>query len=149
VIERLSATELTASRLRVSEDGDVIPPTPVTGKPVAIYTFAPQIALARAGILGLLGINPGEPAAGVLTESSILDANGLRWLITLEALRLIFDGAASAGAPGGTDPAFAKAAMYRDRASAERRRFTFEIDTDGDGQPDSLRRPNAAYLHRA
>lgn len=149
VIARLSATELTVSRLRAAGDGDVIPPTPVAGKPVAVYTFAPQIARAREAVLRLLGVDPGEPAEGVLTESSILDASGLRWLITLEALRLIFTGAATPGAPGGTDPASAKAAMYQDRAAAERQRLTFEIDTDGDGQPDALRRPNTAYLHRA
>jgi hypothetical protein len=148
VIERLSATELTVSRLRSSDDGDVIPPTPVSAKPVALYTFAPQIALARASTLRLLGIDPGEPAEGVLTESSILVANGLRWVVTLAALHLIFAAAGSPGAPAGADPASAKAAMYQDRVGAERQRLTFEIDTDGDGQPNALRRLNTAHLRR-
>jgi hypothetical protein len=143
VVERLSATELTVSRLRAGEEGAPIPPTPVSGSPVSVYTFAPQIALARADTLRLLGIDPGEPAEGVLTESSILDVAALRWLVTLGALRLVFAAAGSAD-----DSAAARAEMYRDRLGAERQRLTFEIDTDGDGQPDALRRLNTAHLRR-
>jgi hypothetical protein len=148
VIERLSATELTVSRLRAEEDGDVVPPTPVSGKPVAVYSFAPQIALARAGILRLLRIDPGAPAEGVLTESSVLDAAALRWVVTLEALRLVFTGAATVEEPDVSEFAAAKAAMYEERAGRERQRLTFEIDTDGDGQPNALRRLNTAHLVR-
>jgi hypothetical protein len=39
--------------------------------------------------------------------------------------------------------------MYRDRFAAAVRRVTVEIDTDGDGQPNALRRASAAFLHRA
>jgi hypothetical protein len=145
VLARLSATELTVSRLRADPGGDPLPPTPASGKPVAIYTFAPQLALARAQALRMLGIDPDGESGGP-TEGDILDPGALRAVIALAALHLVFSAAAAASAP---DAQSAKAAMYRDRFAAAMRRITVELDTDGDGEPDALRRASAAYLHRA
>ena len=146
VLERLSATELTVSRLRAEATGATIPPTPVSGKPVAVYTFEPQVALARAQVLRSVGIDPEGESAGAPTEGDILNPGALRSAIALGALHLVFTAAADFGDP---EALAGKATMYGDRFAAELRRVTVEIDTDGDGQPNALRRAAAAFLHRA
>lgn len=153
VLARLSSTTVSLSRLRPSPDDAALPPSPVTGKPVRITTFAPQLAQSHRIILRMLGIEPDDPPIpGRITESNITNPGALRLAESLHALSGIFF-AAAAGYPGGvTGAAFSiwqRAQMYRDRFESERQSAAAHIDTDGDGVPDATRRLNVIQLIRA
>jgi len=148
VIARISNTQLTISRLRASEDGTVLVPSPVSGAAVEVPSFGPQQAMVHGQVLRMLGIDPEEKAGGgVVTEASITNGKSLVLFEALGVLHLIF--AAAAALAGEKSPMAFKAGMYRDRFSAERGRVAARIDTDGDGVADATRRPSVVQLVRA
>jgi len=148
VIERLSPTELTVSRLRSGSDGAVLPPAEITDAPVEVHTFGPQIALVHGQVLRAVGIEPDEPAdPGAPAEEDITNPAALARLEALGALHLVFSAAAALAPVGSSQEA--RAALYRDRFAAERRRVVARLDLDGDGLPDATRRPNVVQFMRA
>jgi hypothetical protein len=151
VIERLSATTATISRLRGAKTDPAIPPSPVTGKPTTIHTFAPQIAMIEHQVLRMLGIEPsltpealGDPAA--VTAASIKNPEALNRAVSLGTLHLVFAAAAAVSPPD--SPHWVRADLYRGRYENERQHAAAMIDTDGDGIPDATRRLNAMQLIR-
>src|SRR5262245_23969953 len=58
VISVTSATVATVSLLRAKLSDPSIPPPALGVKPVACWTFRPQIALVHAQVLRMLGIDP-------------------------------------------------------------------------------------------
>ena len=135
VIERTTPASLVISRL---------PASPASGVPVEVMTFRPQIALVHAQTLRMLGIDP--ESADAPGEASVTNPWAMRLLVSLGALHLVY-AAASALAPAGS-PLRERAEMYRERFAAERQRVAARIDTDGDGQPNAVRRLNVLMLER-
>jgi hypothetical protein len=112
-------------------------------------TFRPQVGVVHGQILRMLGIEPEDPREGALGESAVVNPGAVTRLECLGALHLIF-AAASAASPGGSAGLGygERAAMYRERFAAERGRVSVLIDTDGDGQPEAMRRPGVGHLVR-
>jgi hypothetical protein len=137
------------SRLRSSATGTNIAVADTTGADAWIVSFRPQIAMVHRQILRMAGIEPDAPApiGGRLGASAITNGNALVTLESLGALHLIFAAAASIAGPG--SPAATRASMYRDLFREERLRAEVELDSDGDGLPDVVRRLNVARLVRA
>ncbi len=144
VIERTTSASLVISRLRAAESDPLLPASPASGVPVEVTTFRPQIALVHAQTLRMLGIDP--ESADEPGEASVKSPWALRLLVSLGALHLVY-AAASALAPVGS-PLRERAEMYRERFAAERQRVAARIDTDGDGEPDAVRRLNVLLLER-
>jgi hypothetical protein len=147
VIERLTSTTATISRLRVAIEDPVQAPSPGSDLPVEVFSFAPQISMIHAQVLRLLGIDPDDPAEDEPTEEDITNPGALKRVEALGTLHLIFAAAAALGEPGSS--VWARAEMYRDRFAAERRRAAARIDLDGDGIADATRRLNLVQLTRA
>lgn len=148
VLARLSPTTATISRLRDDPDGPALPPSPVSGKPAAVHTFRPQIAVAHGTLLAMLGLAPaGAPRAGAVTEEAVMNAGELRAAESLLALSLIWSAAASLG--GADSAAAARAEHYRRRFAHERSRAAARLDLDGDGVADATRRANVVQCSRA
>ncbi len=148
VLARVDATNLSISRLRPGPSDPAIPAAAGSSLKVVIHSFRPQIAIVHAQIMRLLGIEPGAASEpGRPAESDITNPASLRLVESLGALHLIFS---SAAALVGTDsPMWVKAQMYRERFQAERARFVAEIDLDGDGEPDTVRRANVFQFVRS
>jgi hypothetical protein len=150
VLERLTATTARISRLRDDPEGAALTPSPVTGKPVLVYSFRPQLGIVHGQVLRMLGIEPGaEPAEGEPGEGDITNPGALRQLEVLGALHLIFTAAAAPGATFRDSHEFNRAQIYRERFAAERQRAAARVDLDGDGLPDATRRLNAVQFVRA
>jgi hypothetical protein len=147
VVERLSATTLTISRLRASSADDPIPPTAVTGKPFSIHTFAPQIAIVHRQLLAMLGLEPTGSSRG-LTEDSIVNPYDLTHLEALGALHLIYAALAGPGAGSWNDDRWSRTRMYQERFASQRHHAAAYLDTDNDSLPDTIRRFNTAHLVR-
>ncbi|MEX2218350.1 MAG: hypothetical protein WD749_06275, partial [Phycisphaerales bacterium] len=140
---------VTVSRLRADAEADPLPPSPAAGKPVAVYTFAPQLAAAHAEVLRLLGVEPGDEAPeGRVAESAITNPADLRRLECLAALRLIFEAATPAEGAWRTSHEFNRAQIYQGRFEAERQRVAALLDLDGDGVADATRRLNVIHVVR-
>lgn len=150
VVTRLSATQLTISRLRESIASDIIPPTPAaTSVECTIATFAPQIAMAHAEIVRLAGVEAaGSAAAGVgaIDETTILKEAGVIRLEALGALAIIWAGAS--GLLGAGSPGHQRSEWYRERFVKERERVGIRLDLDGDGVADEVRGLNVARMKR-
>ncbi|MBL0921566.1 MAG: hypothetical protein IBJ10_05490 [Phycisphaerales bacterium] len=145
VVEVLSATTLRVSRPRDGAHASAQAPLPVSGAPLRLSTFGPQIAMVHADVLRLLGVSPaGGPAPD---EEDILNPRALGRLEALGALHVIFFGAAAT--QGDLSPLWARAAHYRERYLDERRQVFVHIDLDGDGVADAVRRPGLARFRRA
>lgn len=145
VIERLTATTATISRLRVLTSDPVQAPSPASNLAAEIFTYAPQIRLVHAQVLRLLGIDPDASESGP-TEADITNPEALKRIETLGTLHMIFSAAGALGEPG--SGLLARADMYRERFGAERRRVAARIDLDGDGVADATRRLNVVQLVR-
>ncbi|MBL8765355.1 MAG: hypothetical protein JNM07_13930 [Phycisphaerae bacterium] len=143
VVARESATTLTVSRIRAGPGDPLIPPPPATDRPVAVWTFLPQLAIVHEQLLRMLGIEPGQAGPGALTESSVTNPRALALAEALGALHLVFAGAGGSGAPEA-----GRAGFYAARYEAERRRVGAAIDLDGDGHPDCVRRLNVTQVFR-
>ena len=147
VIERLSATTLTISRLRASSADDPIPPTAVTAKPFSIHTFTPQIAIVHRQLLAMLDLEPSGSTRG-LTEDAIVNPYDLTHLEALGALQLICAQLIPSDARWGAN-AFDRFHIYRERFANERHHAAAYLDTDNDSLPDTIRRFNTVHLVRA
>lgn len=154
VVDRLSPTALTISRLRDEPGGPVIPPPPGSGLAVTVATFSPQIRLVHGQVMRMAGLDPdaGAPRPGVPTPASVLNRADLARLEALGALHLVYAAAAAPAeaTPGAwASPLLARAQMYRERFAAERQRTAVLLDADGDGVPESSRRLNLVQFVRA
>lgn len=145
VVERLSATQVRISRLRASAGDALIPAASGSGLKVVIHTFRPQIAIVHRQVMRMLGIEPGGGSSP--RESDITNPSSLVPAEALGALHLIFSSAAAL--VGGDSTLWVKARMYEERFRRERRRVVAEIDLDGDGRADTIRRASAAQFMRA
>ena len=156
IIERLSATTATISRIRPGPDEPEIPPSPATAKPVIVHTFAPQLAAIHSQILKLLGIDPAlvdlGPANSQPKESDITNPDSFR---PVEALGALYHAYCIAAGPGTAELAGSlastwlnRARMWRDRYAEALRTTAAQIDLDGDGKPDATRRPGLTQFIR-
>ncbi|MEM7755177.1 MAG: hypothetical protein AAF297_06035 [Planctomycetota bacterium] len=137
VVSRTSGTALAISRLRSSVTAAVLPPAALAAGKVQVFTFAPQIGMAHARALALLGVTD---------AAAIVNGSELSAYEALSALHLIFAGASAHSGP--RSPAGQRAEWYRVRAEAERQRVVAEVDTDGDGVAESVRRPGVGRFVR-
>ncbi|MGQ0628661.1 MAG: hypothetical protein ACT4PL_11245 [Phycisphaerales bacterium] len=148
VTARLSATTLALSRPRALLGDAPVPPTAGSNKITHISTFLPQIALAHAQILALLGLEPaGSTRRDALLETQVTNPRALALVEAYAALQHIYAGAAAREPQGG--PLDARAKFYADRFSAERSRAAALVDLDGDGQPDGVQALAVISLIRA
>lgn len=144
ILERLSPTTAILSRPRAARTDPPLPPTPVSGKPVVIMSLRPQLAIAHAQVLRMVGIEPGDPGApGRVVEEDITNPSALAFVEALAALYIAFAAAAGPGAHDArTSHEWSRMLLYRERLAAERHRTAAHIDLDGDGLPDAARRLN-------
>lgn len=144
VRSRIDATNLRISRPRAADTDPDIPAAAGSNLKVVIHTFRPQIGIVHDQVMRLLGIEPGgvtQPA-----ETDITNPGALRLIESLGALHLIF--ASAAALVGYESPLWIKSQMYAERFRGERARLVAEIDLDGDGEPDTVRRPNVLQFVR-
>lgn len=144
VLSRTSADEMEVSRLRAGDSGAALGVGTIAGGVVEVSTFAPQLALIHAQVVRMLGLAPSGSGGGAPTEADVVNPEDLRLVEALGALHLVYAAASAAGAEGMAS----KAAMYRERFSAERQRVVARVDLDGDGAPDATRRMNVVALSR-
>lgn len=152
VIERLTSTTLRLSPVRARTTDAVIAIPDQGVNLVEVWTLAPQIQLAHAQILRLLGLSEARAAALAagqtpIDESRITNPEDLQRLEALMTLHSVYASLASMRGPD--DPFILRAELYRRRVSEERQRTVAFIDTDFDGIPDVARRLNTFTLHRA
>lgn len=146
---RLSATTATISRIRPDPSGAVIPPAAVTGKPVVVTTFLPQIALAHRQVLRWLGIDPDEAGDGV-RESNITNATAFREAEALGALSQVLYSAAGPAMDGtAVSERINRSRKYQEDFSQMVRSIGARIDADGDGIFESTRRAGIVEMERA
>ncbi len=144
VIERLSSTTATVSRLRASPLDPVFPLGTLAASPMSVVTFRPQLSLVHARVLSLLGASGDEGAE--FEEGQILNAGALRVMTALGALQLIYSAAAALGDP--SSAASVRAEVYRRLFNAERERVRVAFDTNGDGLVDVTRAMGEVALRR-
>lgn len=151
VIERVSATQLVVSGLRARDEDAVTPPPGAATRRLVLTGFGPQMALAHAQVLAMLGVAAGTtPQAGVINEASIVNGVELAGAEALLALHLIWSAAEVSSGAGGTGGSgggagvggSARSEHYRRRFDAARARVRALIDTDGDGVADASRALN-------
>ncbi|MEM9558997.1 MAG: hypothetical protein AAF995_01725 [Planctomycetota bacterium] len=154
VVARVSASVLTVSRLRAEAGDAPIAPAGVVSKAVEVPTLGPQLAIAHRQVLSMAGVEVAGQAwlaedavtDAAVTDAAVVGAPGCVLAEVLGALHLAYAALASAGAAG---EAYAvKAACYRERFGAARRRAELVLDLDGDGIGDARRKLNAVRLSR-
>lgn len=145
VLARLSTTEVSISRLRAGGDSPQILPSPATSVPVEVWTFVPQMALAHAQVLRMVGIEAGSEGESP-SASDIVNVGAVRAVEAIAALYLVFS--AAAGPQGAGSHAGARAEHYRRLYVLERQRTPVLLDVDGDGQVDATRRFNVVQFIR-
>lgn len=145
------STQLTISRLRFDDDDPGARPSPVTNAEAYVMTFRPQLSLVERQIYLMAGLDPDNAPDPVIgprqpTPSQITNPVSLRHLNVLGALHLIFTAASFSSLPDSTTAR--RAAMYRSAFNEERARVRIELDMDGDGKPDAVRRLNTFNFGR-
>lgn len=148
IVEVLGPTQATISLVRAARDGDVIPVSALgaTAK-LEAYTFGPQIEMVHRQVLRGLGLEAGTTAeGGAIAEDRVVNVDAMADMEALGALHLIY----AAGVPLASEASTiaAKAAAYQERFRAARLAIGVEIDTDGDGVADAIRRMGAFQLVR-
>lgn len=145
---RNTSTQVTVSLLRAAAADPVITPPNATTAPAVVYTFAPQIAMAHAMVLAMLGLPAaGKGLPGEVDETAIRNADDLRLLETLLTLSLVWSAAAAAAGPGSS--AAGRAEQYRLRAARERSIAIARLGVNGDGVVDAQRRAGTGVFVRA
>lgn len=143
-LARLSATQVTVSLMRSRSDGSALPPPGGTSRPVAVYSFKPQIEIVHRQVLAMVGLD--ADGEGLDGASAVTNPGALVQLEVFGALHLIY---AAAGAPGrGGESMRERAEMYRARFGEERERVVAAIDMNGDGIADASRRPSVFAMTR-
>ncbi len=147
VVDRVSGTVLTISRLRGTADDAAIPVTGAIGVEVVISTFAPQIETVHRQVMRMLGIEPDiAPEDGDASEASIMNRTAVARLVALGAIHQVY--AAASSTLGSDSPLGLKSTFYRERFASERHRTVGVLDLDGDGKPDATRRLNIVQFMR-
>ncbi len=144
VVERLSATSLSVSRLRADASGALVPPTAGTDLSVRVSTFGQQIAESEARALRSLGLSDAVVEGETVAEALV--GAGLVRLIALGALELVY--AAASTRAEASDPNWARSVWYGQRAGAELRRVGARLDSNADGLADAVRRVQPGRLVR-
>lgn len=147
VVSRLSATQLSVSRLRERATDAAIPPTGVTSQETTITTFRPQIALVESQVLRMAGFEPdGSEGPGRLPASAVRVDAELTRLVCLGALAVIWS--AASGLLGERSAGWTRAEWYRRRFEEERMRVSVAVDSGGDGVVEARRALRAISMVR-
>jgi hypothetical protein len=148
IATRVGSNEITITAPRWTDAEPAVQPGRLSDGPGVVMTFRPQIALVHRQVLRMAGIEPTAAAQpGRATEASIMNPDALRLVTALGTLHLVY---AAAGALLDDEaPANQRARAYRQRFDDERRRVVVELDLDGDGRVDAVRRLNTLSLTRA
>lgn len=149
VIAVTSPITITISRLRKDVTQTILLlPAQKTGLPIAIVSFAPQLAAAHDALLRAAGIEPDGPhLPGTPLESQITNPAALTPLICLHALAAIHFSAA-AGLPPDSPPAH-RATLLQRKLEYESERASLSLDLNNDSLPDALRPLRGGPLLRA
>lgn len=147
VIDVLSETFLEVAMLRASVEAVTIAPVDIASTSFHVMTFRPQIEWVHRQVLAMLGLAPAAVNDSVLlSETSIKNPWEFVRVEVFGALYMIYT---AAGAALSADHAInQRSAMYKQLFREERLRVVAQIDTDGDGQADVLRRMNVGQLVR-
>lgn len=147
VIDVLAPTLLTVGRLREDMGATARPGPTIASSPFHIMTFRPQLEWVHRQLLAMLGvaatINPDQVS---LPEARITNPWELVRAEVYGALHLIY--AAAGSALASDHPINQRASLHRQMFRDERMRVVVQIDLDGDGKPDVLRRMNVGQLVR-
>ncbi|MDI1288487.1 MAG: hypothetical protein PSX37_00870 [bacterium] len=151
VTDALDSTQLSITRLRFDDEDPGARPSPVTNAEMYVMTFRPQLSLVERQIYLMAGLDPDNAPDPIMgprqpTPSQITNPGSLRHLNVLGALHLIFTAASFSSLPDSGSAR--RAAMYRAAFHEERARVRIELDIDGDGKPDVVRRLNALMFGR-
>ena len=136
VVARVSATELTVSRVRQRASDAAIPPVPGSNLELIVRTFAPQAALVHDCLLRMVGVDP-DDANSPITESMIVSLSTMTHLEALGTLERVYAGAVALVGENGD--IWKKAADYHRRFGAACRGARIRMDLDGDGKADFTR----------
>lgn len=142
VVTRQDANTLTVSRLRTHDADPPIPPGDGAALAVVARTFAPQIELAHANLMRLMGID----ADAELTETSIVSLDQVERLEALGTLEQVY-GMATA-VVGDNAGVSAKAENYRRQSNRAWREAIVLLDHNGDGHAQTRRRPGVGWFKR-
>lgn len=140
MLEVISNSEAMLSRPRATAASPALSPPEVELTTVELLSFEAQLLWTQDQTLAMLGLNPDQ-------SDLVMNPWVLCRLIVLGTLHLVY-AAAGAGLPEDA-PINQRARDYRLRYAHERARITVELDLDGDGVPDVLRRPWLVSLRRA
>ncbi len=145
IVSRQTTTQLEVSLLRAKRDGANLPPPAVTNGTMTVCSFGPQLEMAHEQLLRCAGIELSD-AGATPGEMDITNSADLIGVEALGALHLIF--AAASAMAGPNSLLWTKAKMYRKRFAAHRDRAMVEVDLNGDGSPDAIRRFNTLQFVR-
>jgi hypothetical protein len=147
VIDVIGPTFLSVGRLREDANGTPRPAASIASSPFHIMTFRPQLEWVHRQLLAMLGVGWSMVEDQVLLpESRITNPWELVRAEVYGALHLVY--AAAGSALASDHPINLRASLYRHVFRDERMRVVVQIDLDGDGMPDVLRRMNVGQLVR-